>query len=49
MDYFKRKHNFVSELDPPKLKDIEKKFDLDVKVAASGFTRKDQNELQRVF
>jgi len=44
--FFKRRFGYESLLYPKLTKHIEKEFDLDVQVAASGFTKKHQEELE---
>jgi RIO kinase 2 len=46
--FFKRRFGYESLLYPKFTKHIEKEFDLDVQVAASGFTKKHQEELEEV-
>lgn len=46
--FFKRRFGYESLLYPKLTKHIEKEFDLDVQVAASGFTKKHQEELEEV-
>ncbi|KAI9297683.1 RIO1-domain-containing protein [Neoconidiobolus thromboides FSU 785] len=46
-DYFRKRFNYESYLYPKFNKDIEKKFNLDVEVAASGFVKKHQNQLEK--
>ncbi|KAG2177845.1 hypothetical protein INT43_003092 [Umbelopsis isabellina] len=43
--FFKRRFGYESLLYPKFTKHIEKEFDLDIQVAASGFTKKHQEEL----
>ncbi|KAJ2698316.1 Serine/threonine-protein kinase rio2 [Coemansia sp. IMI 203386] len=44
--FFKRRYNYESVLYPKFGLDSNKEFDLDVQVAASGFTKKDQTQLE---
>ena len=47
--FFKRRFGYESLLYPKfTKKHIEREFDLDVQVAASGFTKKHQQELEEV-
>ncbi|KAJ2373225.1 Serine/threonine-protein kinase rio2 [Coemansia sp. RSA 2607] len=45
--FFKRRFNYESMLYPKFGLDSNKEFDLDVQVAASGFTKKDQSQLEK--
>ncbi|KAJ2784433.1 Serine/threonine-protein kinase rio2 [Coemansia javaensis] len=45
--FFKRRFNYESVLYPKFALDVHKEFDLDVQVAASGFTKKDQASLEQ--
>ncbi|KAJ2853007.1 Serine/threonine-protein kinase rio2, partial [Coemansia asiatica] len=45
--FFKRRFNYESVLYPKFGLDSNKEFDLDVQVAASGFTKKDQSQLEK--
>ncbi|KAJ2808678.1 Serine/threonine-protein kinase rio2 [Coemansia guatemalensis] len=45
--FFKRRFGYESALYPKFTAKLDKDFDLDVKVAASGFTKKDQTQLER--
>ncbi|KAJ1940132.1 Serine/threonine-protein kinase rio2 [Kickxella alabastrina] len=47
--YFKRRYNYESALYPKFGLDSNKEFDLDVQVAASGFTKKDQVQLETLM
>ncbi|KAJ2681929.1 Serine/threonine-protein kinase rio2, partial [Coemansia spiralis] len=44
--FFKRRFGYESMLYPKFALDMDREFDLDVKVAASGFTKKDQSNLE---
>ncbi|RKP24342.1 RIO1 family-domain-containing protein [Syncephalis pseudoplumigaleata] len=44
--FFRRRFNYESMLYPKFKLDVNKEFDLDVQVAASGFTKKQQRELE---
>ncbi|KAI8054698.1 RIO1 family-domain-containing protein [Syncephalis plumigaleata] len=46
--FFRRRFNYESMLYPKFKLDVNKEFDLDVQVAASGFTKKQQRELEEV-
>jgi RIO kinase 2 len=46
--FFKKKFGYENDY-APKLSEVEKKMDLDVQVAASGFTKKDQRKLQELL
>lgn len=46
--FFRRRFNYESKLWPRLSKDVEKEISLDVQVAASGFTPKDQRKLEEV-
>ncbi|KAJ1951809.1 Serine/threonine-protein kinase rio2, partial [Dipsacomyces acuminosporus] len=45
--FFKRRFGYESMLYPKFKLDANKEFDLDVQVAASGFTKKDQSQLEK--
>ncbi|KAI9471642.1 Serine/threonine-protein kinase rio2 [Coemansia sp. RSA 989] len=47
--FFKRRFGYESMLYPKFALNCDKEFDLDVKVAASGFSRKDQSRLERMM
>ncbi|KAJ2607434.1 Serine/threonine-protein kinase rio2 [Coemansia sp. RSA 1365] len=47
--FFKRRFGYESALYPKFTAKLDKEFDLDVKVAASGFTKKDQSQLDRLM
>ncbi len=49
-EFFRKRFQYVSKLYPKFTRDVDQKeeFRLDVQVAASGFTLKDQSELERV-
>ncbi|RKP23151.1 RIO1 family-domain-containing protein, partial [Syncephalis pseudoplumigaleata] len=46
--FFRRRFNYESMLYPKFKLDVNKEFDLDVQVAASGFTKKQQRELEEM-
>jgi RIO kinase 2 len=46
--FFRRRFNYESSIYPKFSRDAEKEFNLDVMVAASGFTKKHQDELEKV-
>ncbi|KAJ3141900.1 hypothetical protein HK100_005814 [Physocladia obscura] len=45
--FFRRRFNYESSIYPKFTRDAEREFSLDVQVAASGFTRKHQEELEQ--
>ncbi|KAJ2750552.1 Serine/threonine-protein kinase rio2, partial [Coemansia nantahalensis] len=47
--FFKRRFGYESVLYPKFALDTDREFDLDVKVAASGFTKKDQSNLEKLM
>lgn len=47
-EFFRKKLKFDSE-DFPKFADVERKYDLDVELAASGFTKKMAQDVNKVF
>ncbi|KXS13670.1 RIO1-domain-containing protein [Gonapodya prolifera JEL478] len=47
-DFFRRRFNYESALFPVFSRDGERKFNLDIAVAASGFSRKHETELREV-
>ncbi|KAJ3190694.1 hypothetical protein HK101_008454 [Irineochytrium annulatum] len=47
--FFRRRFNYESSVYPRFTSDAEREFSLDVQVAASGFTRKLQNELEKML
>ncbi|KAI8814055.1 RIO1 family-domain-containing protein [Cladochytrium replicatum] len=46
--FFRRRFNYESHLYPSFAKDSTKEFDLDIQVAASGFTKKHEKEFEQV-
>jgi len=46
--FFRKRFNFESELYPKLDTDVNREFNLDVQVAASGFTKQHQKELEKV-
>jgi RIO kinase 2 len=48
-DFFRRKFHYESVLYPKFTVDVERQYNLDVEVAASGFTKRDQKELEKVI
>ncbi|RKO88941.1 RIO1 family-domain-containing protein, partial [Blyttiomyces helicus] len=46
--FFRKRFNYESQLYPKFVRDTEREFSLDVQVAASGFTKKHQEELEKV-
>uniref|UniRef100_A0A914DFG1 Serine/threonine-protein kinase RIO2 n=1 Tax=Acrobeloides nanus TaxID=290746 RepID=A0A914DFG1_9BILA len=47
-DYFRRKFNYESE-EYPKFSDVERKYNLDVEVEASGFTKQMAKDLNKAY
>ncbi|KAJ3386557.1 hypothetical protein HDU84_001466 [Entophlyctis sp. JEL0112] len=45
--FFRRRFNYESSIYPKFTRDTEREFNLDVQVAASGFTKKHQDELEQ--
>ena len=48
IDFFKRKFEFTSIEPPPKFSEIERKHNLDVELAASGFSKQIENEIEEM-
>ncbi|KAI9100439.1 RIO1 family-domain-containing protein [Phlyctochytrium arcticum] len=46
--FFRRRFQYESKLYPKFTRDLEREFSLDVQVAASGFTKKQQEEFEKV-
>merc|ERR1712048_1310222 len=46
IDFFKRKFEFTSVEAPPKFSDIERRHDMDVELAASGYSKQIQKEIE---
>ena len=47
--YFRKRYNYESMLYPKFQLDVNREFDLDVQVSASGFTKQHQQELETVI
>lgn len=47
--FFRKRFNYISALYPKFVRDVEREFNLDIEVSASGFTKKDQKELEKLM